>query len=150
MQSIVLNKMLSEKKKIFETFFCSEVSVFTALTVGCCEDQSNPRDTLTRTIRHNDSTQERYHFVTIQLHRVGLSSYPQTSQFDPSKVGTNIFCDILTHESAVQKTYPILCSIQSPVGQCRTPHTDGAHKKRHCATKQKFTNTWFSQVCALT
>jgi hypothetical protein len=33
MYSIVLNKMFSEKKKIFETFFCSEVSVFTAVTV---------------------------------------------------------------------------------------------------------------------
>jgi hypothetical protein len=28
--------MFSEKKKIFETFFCSEVSVFTALTVYIC------------------------------------------------------------------------------------------------------------------
>jgi hypothetical protein len=33
MYSIVLDKMFSEKKKIFETFFGSEVSVFTALTV---------------------------------------------------------------------------------------------------------------------
>jgi hypothetical protein len=33
MYSIILNKMFSEKKKIFETLFCSEVSVFTALSV---------------------------------------------------------------------------------------------------------------------
>jgi hypothetical protein len=33
MYSIVLKKMFSEKKKIFETFFYSKVSVFTALTV---------------------------------------------------------------------------------------------------------------------
>jgi hypothetical protein len=63
-------------------------------------------DISTLTIRHcNNSTQERFHFVTIRPQGVGVLGHPQTTQFDPSKVGGKVGRDIPTHELPRQKTY---------------------------------------------
>ncbi len=48
---------------------------------------------------------------------VGLSDHPQTAQFDPWKAGLNIRCDILTHNSALDKNLATLCLAWGLVGQ---------------------------------
>jgi hypothetical protein len=70
---------------------------------------------------------------------VGLSSHPQTAQFDPLEVGINVGCDNPTH------------SLLRPAGgggQFGPQHTDGAVKTRCCATRENFTNAWVSRAQA--
>jgi hypothetical protein len=65
---------------------------------------------------------------------VGQSDYTQTAQFDPLEVGLNVGCDNPTH----------FCFARRVRGQFGQRHTDGAVKKRRCATREDFTHAWVS------
>jgi hypothetical protein len=76
---------------------------------------------------------------------VGQSDHTQTAQFDPLEVGLNVGCNNPTHVQSDPHTFrPILCSARRVRGQFGWRHTDGAVKKRCCATRENFTHAWVS------
>jgi hypothetical protein len=105
--SLILKKLfqLDNMQRWLSTYLCTCIAC-TVYTVVWCYDHYivHPPfrycDTPTRTIQHcNNSTQKCLYFVTIWPQRCQI-----VVQFDSSKVGLKVCCDILTHESALQKT----------------------------------------------
>jgi hypothetical protein len=80
---------------------------------------------------------------------VGLSEHPKPLSSTPQKWVETLAVMIGIMSRHYRKLgYSLF--LLGLMGQCRTPHTNGAHKKWHRATWQNSTNAWVSRVCALT
>jgi hypothetical protein len=114
----------------------------------CLDDYATPPfrhcDTPTCTIWHcNDSPHIRLHIVTVRPTGVGLSDHPQTAQF-----GLTSGSKRWLWQSDPGTIRPILCSARRRGLQFGPRHTDGAVKKRRCATRENFTHVWVSRAQA--
>ncbi len=102
-------------------------------------------DTPTRSIRHcNDSPHKHFHIETIRPHR-GRTVRPHPNRsVRPLRSGSKCWL----WQSDPRTIRPILCFARQVTGQFGRRHTDGAVKKRHCATRENFTHAWVSWVQA--
>ncbi len=71
---------------------------------------------------------------------VGQSDHTQTAQFDPLRSGSKRWL----WQSDPRTIRPIFCFARRVRGQFGRRHTDGAVKKRRCATREDFTYAWVS------
>jgi hypothetical protein len=80
---------------------------------------------------------------------VGMSDHPKTAQFDLSKVGLSICCDMPTCESGQEKhSFSLLCLESNAAVRYMTHRC--CKKKLGCATLQMSSHAWISWACALT
>ncbi len=94
-------------------------------------------DTTTRTIRHcNDSPHKRFHFETIRPHRGRIVRPQPNRSIRPLTSGSKCWL----WQSDPRTIRPIFCFGRRVRGQFGRRHTDGAVKKRRCATREDFTH----------
>ncbi len=99
-------------------------------------------DTPTRTIRHcNDSPHKRLHIVKIQPRRGQTVWPPPNCSVRRLKSGSKYW---------LWQSDPFSAPRSRGGGgeQFGPRHTDGAVKKRHCATRENFTDAWVSKAQA--
>jgi hypothetical protein len=103
-------------------------------------------DIPTRSIRHcNDSPHKCLHIVTIRPHWGWTVRPPPNLSVWPLRSGSKRWL----WQSNPRIIWPILCSAQrGKEGQFGPRHTDGAVKKRRCATGENFTDAWISRAQA--